>query len=162
MRTYKQCLELYRKGVPIAKNFLVEIKNFVTRDIPGMGNPNGTFLVRENKKSDFMGVGLRNEFEERTGNFYLEIWGDHENRKKGWIENLSKAFYLCYLFHDTLNLYFMDMEELRDFVEANQCMWRAKEQRQCKQANRTLGYPVNIRYLMSKISIEVFNLKDLK
>lgn len=106
---------------------------------------------------EIVSVELKTE-RDWTGNLFIETWSNMPV-KKGWFHTLDADF-LLYYFLDVRTLYVMEFKRLREYLFPRLDRFREREQRKCRQLNRTWGRLVPVTQLVRHAGAREYTLKE--
>lgn len=121
-------------------------------------------------KGDVVGVEIKGEETERTGNLFLEIWSNKHRWRQGWLYHLQTDL-LLYAFLDTRALYVVSFHRLREWAFTTPGMrgpdypgriwdYPEREQRKRMQLNDTWGRCVPISVLMKEVGMRRYLIPE--
>lgn len=151
MSSYKQCLDIEKKGKDLVLNFYEGL------------NPCWLNSRKLQEKGDIyfpyqnLYVELKCEAEDKYGNFFIETWSNYPINK-GWFEKIT-ADYIFYLFLDTGVIHIIKTKDLKDFMVEYGHMFPEKNQYKNKQKNKTKGVCVKRSFYEKKYKIKKIETK---
>lgn len=89
-----------------------------------------------------------------TGNFFLEYWSDHENRKRGWVAKDLASDFVAYAFVPWKRCYLLPFPTLRLAWRQNGKAWvtQYRERRIPNKGWTTVGVPVPINVVLAAVT----------
>ncbi len=117
----------------------------------------GDFLINS-RDGRVLGIELKTERREHTGNLFLETWSNKSRGRRGWLYTLDADF-LWYLFLDTKNHYVISFPKLKQWALADGHLTRFPERAQKKytQMNDAYGRCVPIRVIEREVGFVKLN-----